>query len=145
VSPGSYAGRPGIVHVVALAATLVWGPVALALAVLPELQFSYRGTSLHVAVETAASLIALLAGFLFFGRLQRRGGLNDLLLASALAVFALLNLCLLAMPTLVQFLSKDLIVWALLTGRSLGAVLLPSRRSFRLIGYGDPPWPWLYR
>ena len=123
MSRGSYAGRRGIVHVVVLAAALVWGPVALAIAVLPELQFTYPGASLHVAVETAASLIALLAGFLVFGRLQRRGGLNDLLLATALAVFALLNLCLLTMPALTQFLSKDLIVWVLLIGRLLGAVL----------------------
>ena len=90
---------------------------------LPQLQFTRNGVLLHVALETAASLIALLAGFLVFGRLRRRGNVNDLLLACALAVFVLLNLCFLTMPALAQSLSEDLIVWILLVGRSLGAVL----------------------
>jgi uncharacterized PurR-regulated membrane protein YhhQ (DUF165 family) len=49
-----------------LAVTVVSGVVtfifASVLAALPQLQFAYNGTSLHVALETAASLIALLVG-----------------------------------------------------------------------------------
>lgn len=108
---------------VAVAAVLVWGVAGLALAVLPQMQFAHQGLALHVSLETAASLIALLAGFLVFGRLRRHGGVNDLLLACALAVFALLNICLLAMSAFPQTLPKDLMVWVLLIGRSLGAVL----------------------
>src|SRR5579862_1676347 len=108
---------------VAVAAVLVWGIAGLALAMLPQTQFAHHGTVLHVAVETAASLIALLAGFLVFGRLRRHGGVNDLLLACGLAVFALLNLCLLTMSALPQAFSMDLMVWVLLVGRLLGAVL----------------------
>jgi signal transduction histidine kinase len=104
---------------------------------LPRLQFTYNGMLLHVALETAASLIALLAGFLVFGRLRRRGNVNDLLLAGALAVFVLLNLSLLIMSVLARPRPNDLIVWGLLIGRSLGAVLFalgafaPPRRLWR--------------
>jgi signal transduction histidine kinase len=113
------------------------GVASFVLATLPQLQTVYHGAPLHTALETAASLIALLGGFLVYGRLRRRGGLNDLLLACALAVLALLNVCLLTMPALEQFLPKDLLVWALLIGRSLGAVLFaiaafaPPRRLRR--------------
>jgi signal transduction histidine kinase len=108
---------------IGIAAAVVSGVVACALAVLPQLQFTRNGVLLHVALETAASLIALLAGFLVFGRLRRRGKVNDLLLACALAVFVLLNLCFLMTPTLAHSLPDNLIAWILLVGRSLGAVL----------------------
>ena len=39
---------------------------------LPELHADYRWSSLHVALETTASLIAFLAAFLVVGRLRRR-------------------------------------------------------------------------
>ena len=106
-----------------MAAAVVSGVAAFALAVLPQLQFTRNGVLLHVALETAASLIALLAGFLVFGRLRRHGNVNDLLLACALAVFVLLNLCFLTMPALAHSLSDSLIAWILVVGRSLGAVL----------------------
>jgi hypothetical protein len=108
---------------IGFAASVVSGVVACALAVLPQLQFTYNGALLHVAVETAASLIALLAGFLVFGRLRRRGSVNDLLLACALVVFVLLNLRLLTMPTPPRSRLDDLDVWTVLVGRSLGCVL----------------------
>jgi signal transduction histidine kinase len=108
---------------IGLAAAIVSGIAAFALAVLPQLQFVHNGVLLHVALETAATLIALLAGFLFFGRLRRRGNVNDLLLACALSVFVLLNLSFLILPALARSRPNDLIVWVLLIGRSLGAVL----------------------
>ncbi len=108
---------------VAVAAALILGGAGLAAAVLPQLQLAHHSMLLHVALETAASLIALLAGFLVFGRLRRHGGVNDLLLACGLALFVLVNLCLLAMSALAQSFWLDLVVWVLLIGRSLGAVL----------------------
>jgi signal transduction histidine kinase len=108
---------------VVVAAVLAWGGASLALAVLPGPQFAHHGVVLHVALETAASLIALLAGFLVLGRLRRHGGVNDLLLACALALFALLNLCLLAMTELARSHPLELMVWVLLAGRMLGAVI----------------------
>lgn len=119
------------------AASVVGAATIGALAVLPPLQLVRRATSPHVALETAASLIALLAGFLVFGRLRRRGGLNNLLLAHALAVLVLLNLGLLTMPELAPSPSRNLIVWVLLVGRPLAAALFalaafaPERRLWR--------------
>lgn len=120
-----------------LAAASMVGVAVCALAMLPQLQFARHGMSLHLALETAASLIALLAGFLVFGRLRRCGGLNDLLLADALAVLVLLNLCLLVMPGLAQSSAKDVMVWALLVGRFMGAAL------FALAAFA--PWRRLWR
>ena len=45
-----------------------------------------------LTLDTAASVIGLLAYFLVFGRLRRRTRLNELLLACAIAVLALSNL-----------------------------------------------------
>ena len=121
----------------ALAAAVVSGVVTFAVALLPELHFAYWQPLLHVALETAASLIALLAGFLVLGRLRRAGWLNELLLACALALLALLNLFLLMVPALVGLVPHALLVWTALAGSSLGAVLFvlsafaPRRRLRR--------------
>ena len=93
----------------------------------------------------AASLIALLACFLVFGRLRRRTRLNELMLACALAVFALSNLLLVTVPIVAGWAPDDLTVWAAPTARSLGGLLfvlaafVPSRRLRRsrlIVGAG---------
>jgi signal transduction histidine kinase len=99
---------------------VVSGAATLAVALLPQLHFAYWQPVLHVALETAASLIALLAGFLVLGRLRRVGRLNELLLTCGLALLALLNLFLLGVPGL---LPHALVVGVALVGSSLGAVL----------------------
>jgi signal transduction histidine kinase len=94
--------------------------VTVAVALLPQLHFAYRQPLLHVALETAASLIALLAGFLVFRRFRRASMLNELLLACALALLALLNLLYVMPPALVP---RDLMTLAALIGSSLSAAL----------------------
>jgi signal transduction histidine kinase len=141
MSARSYASRVRNRRTDVLAVMIVTGVVtfvfAIVFATLPQLQFAYDGASVHVALETAATLIALLAGFLVFGRLRRRGSPSDLLLACALAMLALLNLCLLTTAPLAQLPSMDVIVWIVLIGRSLGALLFalaafaPDRRLRR--------------
>ncbi len=126
-----YAGHVGMRGRLPVVASIM-GVAVCALAMLPQLQFARRGMSPHVALETAASLIALLAGFLVFGRLRRRQGLNDLLLADALAVLALLNLFLLLVPGFARSASQDLMVWVLLIGRTFGAAL------FALAAFAPP-------
>ncbi len=126
----SYASCVGSQRIAVLAVVL--GVATFALAALPQLQFAFYGMLLHVVLETAASLIAFLAGFLVYGRLRRCGGLNELLLACALAMLALVNLCLLMTPVLARLLANDLLVWVLLTGRSLGAI------SFALAAFCPP-------
>jgi signal transduction histidine kinase len=120
-----------------LAAAGVSVVATFAAATLPQVQLASRRPPLHVALETAASLIALLAGSLVFGRLLRQGRFNELILACALAVFALINIFLLTVPSLLESFTNDLTVWALLVGRSLGAALFafaafaPRRRLRR--------------
>src|SRR6266702_2844092 len=70
----------------ALVTAVVSGIATIAVALVPQLPFAYREPLLHVALETGASLIALLAGFLVFGRLRRASRLNEMLLACALAM-----------------------------------------------------------
>jgi signal transduction histidine kinase len=65
------------------------------------LPFAERRPSLHVAIETGAGLVALLAAYLLLGRFARTGGLMDVVLGSALALFGATNLAFAAVPTIV--------------------------------------------
>ena len=94
-----------------------------ALVLFPHLRSAGQPSATHVALETAATLIALLAAFLVGGRLLRRPLLNDLLLASALAVLALSNLLFGALPVLQVPEPSGLAVWGSLAGGLLGALL----------------------
>ncbi|HLQ55142.1 MAG TPA: sensor histidine kinase [Streptosporangiaceae bacterium] len=131
------AGAMGDTRAAVLPTAVVSGAITVASVLVPQLQVGYRRSALHVALETAASLIALLAGFLVFGRLQRRSRLNELALACALAVLALSNLFFVTIPTLAGQVPNALTVWSALLGRLLGALLfalaafLPRRRSRR--------------
>jgi signal transduction histidine kinase len=68
------------------------GATTAVVVLLPQLRSGYRRSALHLVLETAASLVVLLAGFLVFGRLRRRALLNELTLVAALAVLALSDL-----------------------------------------------------
>jgi signal transduction histidine kinase len=91
----------------------------------------------HLALETSASLIALLACFLVFARIRRRTTLDELMLAAALAVLALSNLFLVTIPIMAGWGPDALTVWAAPSARSAGALLLalaafsPDRRLRR--------------
>ena len=117
-----------------LVTAVISGVATLAIALLPQLHFAYQLLPLHVGLETAASLIALLTGFLVFGRLRRDSRLNELVLAWALAALALLNLFFLSVPALAGLVPGDLMVWAARVGYLLGALLfaiaalVPRRR-----------------
>jgi signal transduction histidine kinase len=99
------------------------GITIAALVLFPHLRSAGRPSDTHVALETAATLIALLAAFLVGGRLLRRPLLNDLMLASALAVLALSNLLFGALPVLQVPEPSGLPVWGSLIGSMLGALL----------------------
>ena len=109
-----------------VATATVSGAVTVAVVVLPQLHFAYWDPALHVALETAVSLIALLAAFLVSGRLRRRTRLNEFLLACALAVLAVSSLLFVTVPALVARPPQDMTVWAALAGRSLGALLFAA-------------------
>lgn len=118
--------------VVVTAIVLVAATAALALA--PQLHLGYPPEAADLALDTAASVIGLLACFLVFGRLRRRTRLNELLLACALAVLALSNLFLCTVPVVAGWAPDDLTVWLAPVAMSFGALLfvlaafLPDRR-----------------
>ena len=123
-------------------ALVVWTAIAsaavtVALALIPQLHLAYPWQAENLALQAAASVIALLTWFLVFGRLRRCTRLNELMLACALAVFALSNLFLVTLPIVAGWAPDDLTVWAAPAARSLGgllfllAALVPSRRLRR--------------
>jgi signal transduction histidine kinase len=99
----------------------------------PTLRFAYRARESHIALETTAALVALVAAFLVVGRFERRRRLDDLLLAVALVLFALTNLVFLAVPAMFsQHPPGRFSVWTALAGAVFGAV------AFALAAYGAP-------
>jgi signal transduction histidine kinase len=118
-----------------VAAALVSAAITLAISVLPFTRFAYRSIPAHVALETAAGLIALLAAFLLALRLRRTRKLSDALLVFALALFGLRNLILSVLP---EIATPDRLAptWAPLAGQLVATVALcaaafvPERRLY---------------
>jgi signal transduction histidine kinase len=124
-----------------------WAPVAAAwtlaasmtaaVVFVPSLRFAYRVPDLHVAIETAAALIGLLAAFLVLGRFERSRQLDDLVLCYSLGVLACSNLLFAAVPSVLTTGSDQFSTWARLFGQLLGALvfaaaaMLPTRRLRR--------------
>ena len=81
-----------------LAAALASALITVGITVLPFVRFAYRSIPAHVALETAAGLIALLAAFLLSLRLRRTRRVSDALLVFAMTLFGLRNLVLSVVP-----------------------------------------------
>jgi signal transduction histidine kinase len=109
-------------------AVLISTGMTLFVVLWPALGMAYRRRELHVALETAGALVALVAGFLMVGRFLRRRRLDDLLLALALVVFGLVDLGFLALPSIFAGggSSSRLSVWTALVGRIIGATALAA-------------------
>jgi signal transduction histidine kinase len=113
---------------------LVSGAATVIVALVPGPHFRYHWPALHVALESGASLIALLAAFLVVGRLRRCPWLDELILACALAVLALSNLFFVTVPSMLSPGPRQLTSWASLAGSLIGALLftlaafVPRRR-----------------
>src|SRR5919198_4619882 len=105
----------------AMFAMLVGTAATLLLAAWPGARVAYRGVELHVALETAGALVALVAGFLLVGRFSRRRRLDDLLLAVALVLFGIADLGFLAAPSIFGGAGSRFSVWTALVGRTIGA------------------------
>jgi signal transduction histidine kinase len=115
-----------------LVTTAVSAVITFAIALVPQVHFAYWHPLLHVALETAASLIALLASILVAGRLRRRSQLNELLLGCALIVLTLLNLVFLTVTAVVRQAPHELVIGTALAGSSLGAAF------FALAAFAPP-------
>jgi len=100
---------------------LVVATAAVALA--PQFPPSYRRQAADLTMETALSVIGLLACALVFSRLRRRPQLNEFMLACAIAVLALSNLFLVTVPVVAGWPPDDLTVWGAPVAGSFGALL----------------------
>lgn len=131
-----------------LASSLVGALATLVITVLPGVDFAYRSRAMHVAIETAATLIGLLAAHLVYGRFKRSASRRDLLLVGALLVFAATNLSFSSVPSLFGGPPGTFETWSPVFGRLVGAAafaaaaLLPAgrvsdtRREVRLVLLG---------
>jgi len=109
-------------------AGVVVGAVAftLVVSVTSIVSFAYRSPSLHVAVETAAALISLLAAQLIYGRFRRSLDRRDLLLTSALVLFAGSNLLFSAVPAMANAGPDSFSTWAPACSTVVAAALLAA-------------------
>jgi signal transduction histidine kinase len=94
--------------------------------VAPWVRLAYRSPAAHVAIDTAATIIALLGAFLLLERFRQTGTRRDLLLVAALAVMAASSLCLSVVPALAGLGAEPATTWAKFAARLLGAGLLTS-------------------
>jgi signal transduction histidine kinase len=88
--------------------------------------FAYRSPSLHVAVETAAGLISLLAAQLMYGRFRRSLDRRDLILMASLVLFAGSNLLFSTLPAMANLESDPFVIWAPAIGGALATALLAA-------------------
>ena len=85
--------RPGLprAYWLPLAAAAVGAAVTLVTTFVPFVHFAYRSPSVHLVLETAAALIALLAAYLLFGRFRTSRRASDLALIYPLVLFGANN------------------------------------------------------
>jgi signal transduction histidine kinase len=114
--------RPALITIVTAVAAAA---LTLAAGLTPWIEFAYRSPSLHVALEAAAAIISGLAAYLVYGRFRESRRTGDLLLVTALAIFAVANLFFSAIPGAV---GGDSVfeTWAPLAARALGTVLFAA-------------------
>ena len=98
--------------------------MTLAVATLPAVSFAYQRPAVHVALETAAALIAMLAAFLVFGRYLRSPTAADLMLVCALAALAGANFVA-ALEAAVEG-APRFATWAPLGARIIGSALFAA-------------------
>lgn len=99
--------------------------VTLLISVLPFIHFAYKRPSAHLALDTLASLVALLTAFLVLGRFRQSRGLADIVLVCALMLFGFTNLFFSVLAELApEATPESLSTWAPISGRLVGAVAL---------------------
>jgi signal transduction histidine kinase len=97
--------------------------------------FAYRNPALHVAEETSAALISIVAAQLIYGRFRQSYELGDLVLTASLGVFAVSNLLFSTVPALTRSEPGVFGTWTSVGAWLLGAalmalaVLVPTRSS----------------
>ena len=118
----------------AVALAAAFGVAVTLVSLLSVTSVAYRSATLHVAIETAAAFAALLAAVLLAGRFARNPLLGDLVLAGALLLLGVTNLCYSVVPWTIDETRGSFDTWAPIAGQLLGAAglalgaLLPDRQ-----------------
>lgn len=84
----------------------------------------YRSTATHVALDTSAGIIALLAAYVLFGRFRYSGRTPDLLTALSLGVLGITNVSFAVASAGAADEGSPIRVWTPLIWRLVGAILL---------------------
>ena len=105
----------------AVALAVAAGVAVTLVSLLPLTDVAYRSSTLHVAIETAAMLIALLVAVLLVGRFLRAPMQAELVLAGSLLLLGLVNLCFSVIPWVADTERGSFDTWAPIAGRLLGA------------------------
>jgi signal transduction histidine kinase len=111
------------------------GSVTAIVALVPGVHFAYRDKPLHIAIETTATLVAMLVAFLVAGRYGRSKRLEDLLLTTALTILAAANLAFGAVSATFGGTEPGIVsTWSAVFGHVIGvgvlaaAAFVPTRR-----------------
>ena len=99
---------------------------------------AYRSVTLHVAIETAAMLIGLLAAVLLIGRFMRAPMRSDLVLAGSLLLLGLTDLFFAVIPWIADGRPGSFDTWAPIAGRLLGATGLAVGALMPSVPVRDP-------
>ena len=109
-----------------VATALVASGLTAVFTVVPQLHFAYRSPTAHVALETAAGLMAALAAYLVLERFRRRRRRADLLLTAALFALAASNLAFAAIPQIQAGAPTRSTTWTALLGSLVGTALFAA-------------------
>jgi signal transduction histidine kinase len=88
--------------------------------------FAYASVPLHVAVETVAAMVSVVAAQLVYGRFRRSLQLHDVLLLAGLCSFAATNLLFSAVPAVFDANPGRFATWAPVGGSLLSTALLAA-------------------
>ena len=105
-------------------ATLFGAVATLFVVTIAPLRLAYESPSLHVAFETAAASIALLAAYLVLGQFRHSRELHSLLLACGLGMLGGVNLLLGALPAALDRELGTASTWMTATGRVVATGVL---------------------
>lgn len=122
-----------------MAAAAVGAVVTGIVAGVPGVRFAYESLELHVALESAQGVIALLLAYLALGRLRLTRELPDLVLVISFSAFATTNLFVSALPVALEGRTIGMAMWTaaglrLVAALSLAVTALVPRR--RLLSQG---------
>lgn len=121
-----------------LAAAGVGAAVTLAAVVIPFIRFAYLNPTLHVAIDAADAVIALVAGVLVFGRFQLSRQVRDLILVYALVLLAMTNIALAGSTSLRQTETEAMATWAPALTRFVASLAFAVAAFFHRRARGAP-------